>query len=1612
MKKVAWFWVAKITFIMVIMVLFTSPVKAQAPFDSTYILGMNWMQADTEDLFFDSMLNCNLYHCHSITDTGFGKTDSVYHDSLFAKGIKSASRMVYTDGGAITRYSNAERFIYQAVTKPKAGAANASDTLRNYYFLSRDKSNGDTSVTIGGLNYWKIDSAGHSDDKCLWNNEFASSWHTQTPGPLKIGVRLNVLNAAPDSLHGTDTVISVILKQWLDTSTYVVLDTFNILWSNCTTSDKIYFSDPITAQSMYELDGFDSVKFGLQLEVHSSRYVTTFLQWVTLEDLYADTLLAGRDLDIGASLVPSIANYTYHQDSLNFNIADSLIWVDSALIHNRFGNKLLYFYTYDEPTMSQYAATARLNQLLDSNRRSSTERQNTQALRYVAQVQPTVFWEGGGFGALAAQVLPDLDSCTSAYAKPNVYVSRTDTSSDTTVHKWDTTWAYSIDTLRKYKANDYGYFPINSGKIVPDSEYALYTKRYHPKSVESFDDYEIREGGFNTELVASAYGASVMSDSAVFFPPSGVTPPKCWWANVFAHAKIQTESPLGGGFYQVATAATPEQMSCISNIALAYGATGLLYFPPVSYDYCDYSPSNPNDVHLCTGFVDNNSRYDSNSNTYIGNLLPTHYKNRTNGLKTFGAWLNTYGKELRTKKWLGAFSRYTHESWVGGYSTKLDTQTIGNVSFIVPSKDSSTRPILKHWPSVGRSYHMITSMSDTLVKDTNDACPHDSLCLVTYGVFKDTVAEKQGKTVLYLYAVNDYCDPRTLLCQFVDSTSSYIKRGERTLWTQLSLDSTVSFWWRITPLESADSTAAEDTILAYNSRLREHFLPGQGRLFRITPYFSVMAGTADETVWNNGRRSDYNGIYHVAVKQNKHISYTRSNANALGYDVLTGFTPATQIDAGVDSAKHPSIRTYDDATVAQMDSVVCVIYEGRKHDAVHNTDTIYVKLALNATDGNDSLGGSYQWKTYTVDSFAIDSHYNSGYEATPVLCPMKIFFGGTHAQDSIKGYVAAWSEGVRGIGMRTFIFNNSTDPTVTVPFGSVVHVDSGVITRSSTFPTIAERAMAGSTVNNDTTDLAYEIDSSGSEIYYRGLFLSAATSGSVYTAAITPQRRECVSCGSHGGCSNVHPNIDVSYTYLYDYVPRVTWEGNETDWEAVNQHLAKLVQRTDVFTAARKTGDWTSFVKLESQQTANRHPSVRVYNYYQGLDTINPNLWAAAPMMMTVPGNGGGGSGLIVDTVTFAQPTQIGWYTNTNRLMMSKTQDGLQHLWPSSAFTRNGYVSFWYAGHWRDSGRTPTLEVNGKTALDPCWNDQREVFFSDMGSHVQIPMQAAYTDDDTVTYYGQIQTFNPSGLCGIINQITNAGATINFVGTSLPLSFRARTDPHLFPTGMLYTDTIYVRPSLDTVSYILQHYPADTTATLAWVAGTGGQIKATLAVRSAATKNILQILDTITYSASHHVYHADTGTVSLASWMDSAVYFTVTVDTTRVTGATITALSVASENGWLDDSDTLLLGKSLGSHPAYVPPAGSDPIGLTIFPNPAKGTASILFSIPVEDASDVTQMNVYDALGRDVTMLVSDVKPAGTHIVEFDGTALPSGRYMVAIKTANHAQAKLMILTK
>ena len=110
---------------------------------------------------------------------------------------------------------------------------------------------------------------------------------------------------------------------------------------------------------------------------------------------------------------------------------------------------------------------------------------------------------------------------------------------------------------------------------------------------------------------------------------------------------------------------------------------------------------------------------------------------------------------------------------------------------------------------------------------------------------------------------------------------------------------------------------------------------------------------------------------------------------------------------------------------------------------------------------------------------------------------------------------------------------------------------------------------------------------------------------------------------------------------------------------------------------------------------------------------------------------------------------------------------------------------------------------------------------------------------------------------------------------------------------------------------------------------------------------------------------------------------------------------------------------------------GGEPIGIrkisssspgsfklfTNYPNPFNPSTKIKFDIPLsrgvpEGRGVLTQLTIFDILGREVTTLVNEQLKPGSYEVEWNGSNYASGIYFYTLKTDNFSGTRKMILMK
>jgi hypothetical protein len=101
----------------------------------------------------------------------------------------------------------------------------------------------------------------------------------------------------------------------------------------------------------------------------------------------------------------------------------------------------------------------------------------------------------------------------------------------------------------------------------------------------------------------------------------------------------------------------------------------------------------------------------------------------------------------------------------------------------------------------------------------------------------------------------------------------------------------------------------------------------------------------------------------------------------------------------------------------------------------------------------------------------------------------------------------------------------------------------------------------------------------------------------------------------------------------------------------------------------------------------------------------------------------------------------------------------------------------------------------------------------------------------------------------------------------------------------------------------------------------------------------------------------------------------------------ITTVSVEDQNGQLPETFNLLQN----------------------YPNPFNPGTQISFDLSKES---LVKIKIFDMLGREVASVLDEVKPAGRHLINFDGSNLTSGVYIYRMDVGDQVFSRKMTLLK
>ncbi|MFI5211794.1 MAG: T9SS type A sorting domain-containing protein, partial [Ignavibacteria bacterium] len=94
------------------------------------------------------------------------------------------------------------------------------------------------------------------------------------------------------------------------------------------------------------------------------------------------------------------------------------------------------------------------------------------------------------------------------------------------------------------------------------------------------------------------------------------------------------------------------------------------------------------------------------------------------------------------------------------------------------------------------------------------------------------------------------------------------------------------------------------------------------------------------------------------------------------------------------------------------------------------------------------------------------------------------------------------------------------------------------------------------------------------------------------------------------------------------------------------------------------------------------------------------------------------------------------------------------------------------------------------------------------------------------------------------------------------------------------------------------------------------------------------------------------------------------------------------------------------------PISGEIPVNYRLsqnYPNPFNPATKISFSIP---NSEFVQLSVFDILGREVSVILSQNLKAGSYAADFNASSLTSGIYFYRLTAGNYTETRKMTLVK
>jgi phosphatidylserine/phosphatidylglycerophosphate/cardiolipin synthase-like enzyme len=271
--------------------------------------------------------------------------------------------------------------------------------------------------------------------------------------------------------------------------------------------------------------------------------------------------------------------------------------------------------------------------------------------------------------------------------------------------------------------------------------------------------------------------------------------------------------------------------------------------------------------------------------------------------------------------------------------------------------------------------------------------------------------------------------------------------------------------------------------------------------------------------------------------------------------------------------------------------------------------------------------------------------------------------------------------------------------------------------------------------------------------------------------------------------------------------------------------------------------------------------------------------------------------------------------------------------------------------------------------------------------------------------------------------------------------------PHIFNVNGTPVE-LYFSPSDRTTSHIISTLAkAQYSINVALLTLTRSDIAATMVSKKVAGVKVRGILDNGTDTGSQYSFLTTSGVdVRLKSNTPGLLHHKYGIVDAEMT--TATQYVITGSHNWTsaaetsNNENTLIIQSNRIANqylqefaPRYKEAGGGDNIVVGIentggqvpspfslsqnYPNPFNPTTNFEFRISNFSAKGgsasgggFVSLKVFDVLGREIAVLCNEVRPAGTHVVRWDASSVPSGVYFYELRAGQFAAVKAMVLLR